>query len=203
MPSDLQSEETSAVEGAYISARTRDSDTALASMARRASRYEHDIKELEAKLAVDMSNSRAIHNLLQEVLSEIQQNQRRADLALTTSVPHVEHSLDENLSMLEDLERTLPRVGQQVQDIRHVYDRGKAKARDLIATLEWLNTPVSLRLRAIIFTTNAPVSSEWKMLIRALFTLALLACIWIAWITLQGAVRAHRQRLVWGERLMS
>lgn len=38
---------------------------------------------------------------------------------------------------------------------------------------------------------------------RLLFALIFVACMWIAWITLRGAVRAHRQRLVWGERLMS
>lgn len=41
-------------------------------MSRRTLQYEQQIKDLEAKLTVDMSNSRAIHNLLQEVLSGIQ-----------------------------------------------------------------------------------------------------------------------------------
>ncbi|PCH37352.1 hypothetical protein WOLCODRAFT_158083 [Wolfiporia cocos MD-104 SS10] len=38
---------------------------------------------------------------------------------------------------------------------------------------------------------------------RTLFGVALLVCVWIMWITVQGAVRMHRQRLIWGERLMS
>ena len=95
------------------------------------------------------------------------------------------------------------------------------QAKELVASLEWLNTPIPLRLRTIIFTSNAPVSTRWKALVvsiarkaegsfvltpqhqRLLFALAFFTCMWIAWITLRGAVRAHRQRLVWGERLMS
>ncbi len=34
-----------------------------------------------------------------------------------------------------------------------------------MASLEWLNTPVSQRLRTIIFTPNAPVSKRWKVLV--------------------------------------
>jgi len=103
-------------------------DAGLASMSRRTLQYEQQIKDLEAKLTVDMSNSRAIHNLLQEVLSGIQQNQRRADHALDSTVPHIEHSLDEDLAALQELEEHLPQVGQQVLDIKHVYDRGRDKA---------------------------------------------------------------------------
>lgn len=179
--------------------RPRSSHTA----SRRTALYEHQIKDIEGMLTVDMSNSRAIHNLLQEVLSGIHQNQRRADIALASTVPYIQHSLDDDLSALVHLDAHLPRIGHQVRDIRHVYDRGRDKARDLISSLDWLNTPLSLRLRTIIFTPHAPVSARWKALIRTLFAFALFACVWIAWITLQGAVRAHRQGLVWGERLMS
>ena len=38
---------------------------------------------------------------------------------------------------------------------------------------------------------------------RVLFAVTFLACMWIMWITVRGAVRAHRERLVWGTRLMS
>ncbi|KAI0923955.1 hypothetical protein AcW1_006757 [Taiwanofungus camphoratus] len=178
-------------------------DAALASASRRTLRYEHQMKDLEAKLAVDLSNSRAINNLLQEVLSGLHQNQRRADAALTSTVPHISQSLDEDLAILYELEEHLPQVGRQIRDIRQVYDHGRDKARDLISALEWMNTPVSLRLRTIIFTPNAPVSARWKALVRTLFALVFLVGVWIAWITLRGAIRAHRQRLVWGERLMS
>ncbi|KAI0725393.1 hypothetical protein C8Q72DRAFT_606528 [Fomitopsis betulina] len=180
-----------------------DLSAAFAAISRRTLRYEHQIKDLDGRLTVNMSNSRAIYNLLQEALSGLQQSQRRADIAIGTTVPYIEHSLAGDLDALSYLDEHLPQVQQQVHDIRHVYDRGRAKAHELITELEWLNTPLSARLRTIIFGGNAPVSSHWKAFIRSLFALALLVCIWITWITLRGAVRAHRQRLVWGERLMS
>ncbi|RPD64241.1 hypothetical protein L226DRAFT_611821 [Lentinus tigrinus ALCF2SS1-7] len=155
------------------------------------------------KLALDLSNSRAIENLLHEVFTGIQQTRDRTEFFLTDTVPHVRDSLDDDLAVLLELEEQLPEVGSQIRDIRKVYDRGREKAQQLMASLEWLNTPVSQRLRAIIFTPNAPVGKRWKVLVRTVFALVLCACIWIAWITLRGAVRAHRQRLVWGERLMS
>ncbi|OCH87386.1 hypothetical protein OBBRIDRAFT_806092 [Obba rivulosa] len=172
-------------------------------VSRRALQYERHIKDLEAKLTVDLSNSRAIENLLFEVFTGLQQTQHRADTALAATVPSVQHALEDDLDELRVLQEALPTVGRQVRDIRNVYDRGRDKARDLVSALEWLNTPLSLRLRTILFTPHAPVSARLKALIRSLFALAFLACMWIAWITLRGAVRAHRQRLVWGERLMS
>ncbi|EMD38922.1 hypothetical protein CERSUDRAFT_151674 [Gelatoporia subvermispora B] len=172
-------------------------------VSRRALQYERQIQDLEAKLTVDLSNSRAIENLLHEVFSGLQQTQHRADAALASTVPSVQHALEEDLDELRVLEHSLPIVGRQVHDIRNVYDRGRDKAQELVSALEWLNTPLSLRLRTIIFTSNAPVSTRWKALIRSLFAFAFLACMWIGWITLRGAVRAHRQRLVWGEHLMS
>ncbi|KAI0644214.1 hypothetical protein C8Q79DRAFT_974734 [Trametes meyenii] len=176
---------------------------ALESASRRASLQERQIKELESKLALDLSNSRAIENLLQEVFTGIHQTTERAHFASSNTVPHIDHSLQEDISLLADLEESLPDIGSQVRDIRNVYDRGRDKARDLMSSLEWLNTPLSQRLRTIIFTPNAPVSKKWKIAVRSLFALVFCACMWIAWITLRGAVRAHRQRLVWGERLMS
>ena len=44
-----------------------------------------------------------------------------------------------------------------------------AQAQQLMASLEWLNTPVSLRLRTVIFTPNAPVSKRWKVLVVSVF----------------------------------
>ncbi|KAH9941511.1 hypothetical protein B0H21DRAFT_869640 [Amylocystis lapponica] len=184
-------------------------ETTLAASSARALRYEHQLKDLEShefrqtQLTLDLSNSRAIENLLQEVLTGLQQTQGRADIALSSTVPHIAHTLDEDLIALHELDAHLPQVGRQLHDIRRVYDCGRDKARDLIGALEWLNTPVSKRLRTIIFTSNAPVSAQWKALVRTLFALVFLIGIWITWITLSGAVRAHRQRLVWGERLMS
>ncbi|OBZ74146.1 hypothetical protein A0H81_05922 [Grifola frondosa] len=176
---------------------------ALESSSRRALQFEHKIKDLETKLSLDLSNSRAIETLLHEVFTGLQQTRERSNYALTDTVPSIAHSLNDDLIALHELEEQLPEVGGQIRDIRVAYDRGRDKARDLISSLEWLNTPASLRLRAIIFTPNAPVSRRWKAIVRTLFALTFLICAWIAWITLRGAVRAHRQRLVWGERLMS
>ena len=46
------------------------------------------------------------------------------------------------------------------------------QAQELVESLEWLNTPVPLRLRTIIFTSNAPVSARWKVLLVSLGLLA-------------------------------
>ncbi|EJF64124.1 hypothetical protein DICSQDRAFT_81142 [Dichomitus squalens LYAD-421 SS1] len=177
--------------------------SALESASKRASLYERQIKDLESKLSLDLSNSRAIENLLQEVFTGLEHTRGRADFSLTHTVPHIADSLEEDLAVLVELEEQLPEVGHQIRDIRKVYDRGRDKAQQLMASLEWLNTPVSQRLRTIIFTEQAPVSKRWKVLVRTIFALVFCACMWIAYITLRGAVRAHRQRLVWGERLPS
>ena len=42
------------------------------------------------------------------------------------------------------------------------------QAQELVASLEWLNTPIPHRLRKIIFTPDAPVSGQWKALIVSL-----------------------------------
>ncbi|KIP08830.1 hypothetical protein PHLGIDRAFT_87704 [Phlebiopsis gigantea 11061_1 CR5-6] len=178
-------------------------DAALTAASRRALHYEVQIKDLEGKLAEDLSNSRAIDNLLREVVQSLHQTQKRSSSALNHTIPYIDRTLQDDFMALEELGSELPEVGKQVQHIRHVYDRGRDKAQELVESLEWLNTPVPLRLRTIVFTSNAPVGARWKILIRGLFAFAFLACMWIAWITLRGAVRAHRQRLVWGERLMS
>ncbi|KAI0731315.1 hypothetical protein C8Q76DRAFT_613968 [Earliella scabrosa] len=176
---------------------------ALESASKRSSFYERQIKDLEGKLSLDLSNSRAIENLLHEVFTGIQQTRDRTDFSLAHTVPHINDTLEEDLAVLVELEEQLPEIGSQIRDIRKVYDRGRDKAQQLMASLEWLNTPVSQRLRTIIFTPNAPVGKRWKVLVRTVFALVFLACMWIAWITLRGAVRAHRQGLMWGERLMS
>lgn len=176
---------------------------ALESLSRRALRYERLIRDLETKMSLDLSNARAIDNLLSEVFAGLRQGKGRADIALRSTIPQITRSLQQDLSALEELEEHLPEVGRQVRDIRNVYDSGRNKAHDLIRSLNWLNTPISLRLRTIIFTSNAPVSNKLRVLVRTLFALVFLVCAWIAWITLFGAIRAHRQRLVWGERLMS
>ncbi|KAI0741568.1 hypothetical protein C8Q80DRAFT_1195009 [Daedaleopsis nitida] len=176
---------------------------ALEYASKRASLHERQIKDLGNKLELDLSNSRAIENLLHEVFTGIQQTRDRADFSLSHTVPHITNTLDEDLAVLVELEEQLPEVGSQIRDIRKVYDLGRDKAKQLMSSLEWLNTPVSQRLRTIIFTPNAPVSKRWKVLVRTVFALVFLACLWIVWITVRGAIRAHRERLMWGSGLIS
>ena len=54
-------------------------------------------------------------------------------------------------------------------------------------SLEWLNTPVSQRLRTIIFTPNAPVSKRWKVLVVSVYT-----CNLICTCSLTKSYTAHR-----------
>ncbi|KAH9839930.1 uncharacterized protein C8Q71DRAFT_468939 [Rhodofomes roseus] len=118
-------------------------------------------------------------------------------------MPHIEQSLSEDVDSLEYLDEHLPRIEGELGSITRVYDRGRDKAEQLITDLEWLSTPLTGRLRRTIFTASAPVRPRTKALLRSLFALAFCVGVWFTWITLEGAVRAHRQRLVWGERLLS
>jgi hypothetical protein len=77
------------------------------------------------------------------------------------------------------------------------------QAQKLVADLEWLDTDFYDRWRAIIFTSSSPVSWRWKALMRLLFAVSFMVFAYMSWIAIGGAYRAHRQRLVWGERLMS
>lgn len=111
----------------------------------------------------------------------VQQTQKRSSSALNHTIPYIDRTLQDDFMALEELGSELPEVGKQVQHIRHVYDRGRdkvrgiihwrlrvtdlAQAQELVESLEWLNTPVPLRLRTIVFTSNAPVGARWKILI--------------------------------------
>lgn len=150
-------------------------------------------------------------------------------MALNTQIPHISEELDESLDALAELAEALPTIRTQVADIRRVYTSGRQKvhhyllpfpsgssnarclilpfactqAQSLVDDLTWLNTEFYERWRTIIFTPNSPVSLRWKALMRLVFAISFLMCTWLAWIALSGAYRAHRQRLVWGDRLMS
>ncbi|KAH9933517.1 uncharacterized protein B0H18DRAFT_952035 [Fomitopsis serialis] len=182
-------------------------NVAFETISRRTLQYEQDIQDFESRLAINLSNSRAISTLLHESQSAVkelvQHYQQKADSALESTLPHIEQSLSEDINSLEFLDEHLPRIEEELVSIRRVYDRGQDKAVEHIAELEWLNTPLTARLRRTIFTASAPVSPRTKALLRMLFTLVFCMGVWVAWIALEGAVRAHRQRLVWGERLLS
>ncbi|KAF9497168.1 hypothetical protein BDN71DRAFT_1488250 [Pleurotus eryngii] len=178
-------------------------ELALRRMSQESSQHEYDVKHLESQLVENLSNFRAINGLLQDALGSIQRTTKRADTALNTQIPHISDELDESLDALAELAEALPTIRTQVADIRHVYTSGRQKAQSLVDDLTWLNTEFYERWRTIIFTPNSPVSLRWKALMRLVFAISFLMCTWLAWIALSGAYRAHRQRLVWGDRLMS
>ncbi|KAA1470310.1 hypothetical protein DENSPDRAFT_928778 [Dentipellis sp. KUC8613] len=183
---------------------TRKFDAVLSSTTQRAANYEQQIKELEDKLSEDLSNCRAIEGLLRDAYNALKRNSRRADKeALRGYVPHIDEQLAESMEVLSRLEKTLPAVQAQTVHIHATYDSGWEKAKELVHDLEWLNTDFYERWRTIVFTTASPVSERWKLLVRVLFLVCFSLTAWVVWITLRGAYRAHRQRLVWGERLMS
>ncbi|KAI0249716.1 hypothetical protein BJV78DRAFT_1129276 [Lactifluus subvellereus] len=117
-------------------------------------------------------------------------------------VPQIDHELAESLRMLAELEACLPaiRTHWQVAQVRLVYDSGRQKV-----DLRWLNRGWYERWPQwyeVIFTSESPVSWRWRATLRTLFALAMVAA-WMTSVTLLGVTRAHRQRLVWGERLPS
>ncbi|KAH7926021.1 hypothetical protein BV22DRAFT_1033297 [Leucogyrophana mollusca] len=178
-------------------------DENVKAISTRALQYESQMLDLNNKLTENLSNFRAIDSLLQEALAGLRRNADRADRALTVHVPRIKDELDESLIALQELSTTLPNIQSRVADIRLVYDSGRQKARDLVTDLEWLNKDFRERWRAIIFTSSSPVSWRWKAIMRVIFAVCFITFTWVAWIALGGAYRAHRQRLVWGERLMS
>jgi len=169
----------------------------------RAVKLDAHIKDLNGKLRENLGNFRAIEMSIKGALSELNRNVNRADQALNTDIPKLRNELQDSLVILKDLSTTLPRIRSRVANIRHAYDSGRTKAQELVGSLTWLNTDFRERWRLIIFTSSAPVSGQWKALMRTLFAVFFVAFLWAFWFALRGVYRAHRQRLVWGERLMS
>ncbi|KIY49984.1 hypothetical protein FISHEDRAFT_57872 [Fistulina hepatica ATCC 64428] len=186
---------------AYVS--TSKLEQALRKASKQATQYEQQMKDLEGKLSESLSNFRAIDSQLQEAFVGIRRNTRRATRAMNSQVPHIAQELDESMKDLVELAETLPVIRTRVHDIKAVYDSGRKKAQALVQDLTWLNTEFYERWRAIVFTARSPVSWRWKVIMRTLFVVSFVMCIWLVWIALAGTYRAYRQRLLWGERLMS
>ncbi|KAJ6591517.1 hypothetical protein DFH09DRAFT_176935 [Mycena vulgaris] len=176
-------------------------EAALKKVSHQAAQYEHQMKDLESKLAESLSNFRAIDSLLQEAFTGLRRNAQRADHALNNQVSHITEELDSSMDSLTQLAEDLPRIQSRVADIRAVYDSGRKKAQYLVTDLTWLNTEFYERWRLIIFTSSSPVSWRWKVLMRLFFAVSFLGFFWLSWITVWGGYRAHRGGLVWGERL--
>lgn len=186
------------------SPRTRSLDEVLANTSRRAAVFEMQIKALEEKLAEDLSNCRAIECSLKEAFSNIKRNYRRTENdSLRTHVPHIDAELDQALGVLDELEVRLPAIHTQAAHVRRLYDSSRDKAQVLVEDLRWLNRDFTSRWRTVVFSRSSPVSWHWRATLRTLFALTLVLVAWGSWIALRGAYQAHRQRLVWGERLIS
>ncbi|KIM44719.1 hypothetical protein M413DRAFT_360359 [Hebeloma cylindrosporum] len=161
------------------------------------------MKGLESRFSDDLSNFKAIDSLLQDVYTTLQRNHKRAERALKLQVPQTKSMLEDSMDTLSELAETLPTTQTQISDIRGAYDSGRAKAHSLVSDLTWLNTEFYERWRTIIFTPSSPVSWRWKVYMRSVFVVSFVICSWLFWIAVTGAYRAHRHRLVWGEKLMS
>ncbi|KAF9266949.1 hypothetical protein L218DRAFT_758756 [Marasmius fiardii PR-910] len=186
-----------------VSVSTSKLESSLKKMTKQAAQYEYQMKELEHKFSESLSNFRAVDSLLQEAFVHLKRTSRRADRALNIQVPSISHDLEESFQVLTELNQSLPSIRTQVLEIRGLYDSGRDKAQSLVADLRWLNTAWYERWRRIIFTSSSPVSSQWKICMRLLFTISLVICCWLSWIALLGGYRAYRHKLVWGEKLMS
>ncbi|KAJ7782016.1 hypothetical protein DFH07DRAFT_792321 [Mycena maculata] len=178
-------------------------EAALKKVSTQAAQYEHQMKDLESKLAESLSNFRAIDSLLQEAFTGLRRNAQRADHALNKQVAHITHELDTSMESLTQLAEDLPTIQSQVAAIRAVYDSGRMKAQSLVKDLTWLNTEFYERWRVIIFTSSSPVSWRWRALMRIFFAISFVIFVWLSWITVWGGYRAHRGGLLFGEKLMS
>jgi len=183
---------------------SRSLDEVLSSTSRRAAAFEQQIKALEEKLAEDLSNCRAIESSLKDAFISVKRNYRRTEKdAFRTHVPHIDAELDEVLGVLNELEIQLPAIHTQAAHLRRLYDSSREKAQLLVEDLRWLNRDFKSRWRTVIFSRTSPVSWRWRATLRTLFALTFVLVAWGTWIALRGAYRAHRLRLVWGERLIS
>ncbi|KAI4522211.1 hypothetical protein K525DRAFT_199360 [Schizophyllum commune Loenen D] len=176
-------------------------EATLKRVSKQAVQYELQMRELEEKLALSLSNFRAIDGTLQDAFSRLRRASRQADRALVQQTPQIKESLQTSLEELEQLEETLPTVRTQVADIQSAYDSGRKKAQALVADLTWLNTGFFQRWRATIFSSSSPVSWRWKAALRLSLFVSLLFWGWLFWYLLKGTYRTYLHRLPWGELL--
>ncbi|KAH8108351.1 hypothetical protein DFH11DRAFT_1691591 [Phellopilus nigrolimitatus] len=157
----------------------------------------------DAELAGALSNSRAVHSLLVEALGSIEGNRQRVDRALVRHIPHIYRELSDSLESLGMLQTRLPEIREQVRAIRSAYDSGRLKAQDLVTELEWKHAPAQDKLLRIVFTRAAPVAAREVALLRLVFALLFVFLAWQLVGAVDGAYRAYRHRLVWGDKLIS
>lgn len=149
-----------------------------------------------------------------------QGNTQRVNRALTRHIPHIHSELRGAIDRLAELEARFPLVREQVLAVRRAYEQGRTKvppffrllkqkltletqAQSLTADLEWTHAPLTERLHRKLFTRSAPVSTLEAVLTRMAFLVVLVLCAWQLAGALDGAYRAYRHRLVWGDKLIS
>jgi len=180
------------------------SNSVLETSLQRSTTYEHELKELEEKLLEGLSNCRALEGIIRDSFTSIKRKYRRAGQdTLRTSVPQIDDELAESLRVLAELEARLPAIRIQASQVQLVYDSGRRKAEALAQDLRWLNRSWYERWYEAIFTSRGPVSWRLRATMRIFFALAFMVVAWMISVALLGATHAHRQRLVWGERLPS
>ena len=119
---------------------------------------------------------------------------------------------------LSALQERLPELRAHVRAIRAAYDSGRAKAQVLTSELEWKRMPIQDKVwRVALLGGNGsvkgngeggvgvvvPVRRRDVWLVRmVLLVIAAVLC-WQLASALDGAVRAYRHRLVWGDKLIS
>ncbi|KAF8347882.1 hypothetical protein F5887DRAFT_954545 [Amanita rubescens] len=168
----------------------------------RTQEFEYQLRAVESQISTTLSNFRAIDSMMQEAYSGIEQHNMRANRALEHQVPYIAKQLEESEESLKELNDTLPAIESQVSEIRAMYDSGRKEAQELVDTLTWLNTDFYERWRRIIFS-DSPVSWQWKLIMRTIFAVSFISCALLFCIAVAGAYRAHRHRLVWGDKLLS
>ena len=142
------------------------------------------------------------------------------------SVPQIDDELAESLRILAELEARLPAIRTQAAQLQRVYDSGRqkvflwalsreikmeigslltrgSKAESVVQDLRWLNRGWYERSYEVVFTSKSPVSWRWRATLRTLFVIMSMGLAWMTWVAFLGVTRAHRERLLWGERLPS
>jgi len=180
------------------------SDPLFESALQRSAAYEHELKDLEEKLLEGLSNCRALEGIIRDSFTSIKRKYRRAGQdTLRMSVPQIDDELAESLRVLAELEARLPAIRTQAAQLQLVYDSGRQKAEAVVQDLRWLNRGWYERSYEVIFTSKSPVSWRWRATLRTLFAMMSMGLAWMTWVAFLGITRAHRERLLWGERLPS
>ncbi len=77
------------------------------------------------------------------------------------------------------------------------------QAKELTADLEWRQSSITDKGRRILLTRTAPISAFEIAIIRTIVYISFLVFAWRFGVALEGAYRAYRHRLVWGDKLLS